>query len=172
MAWKPFYGLKKIEIGVATTNNTAPTVLTEVPFTKVDTAVYSKEADSFTDIPIEESEVALERLKSQTGPRAFRWTTYSNDFSLKAMLEGGTYTAGGAGVGDKYSPPEAGSNVKLYVKMTDKFNKTTEIFNASIEFVENSIQAKSGLPEWQIAATATAVGAGFKSVIETQPPAA
>jgi len=170
--YKPFYGLVKLEVGSAVQNNTAPVTLKELPFTKVDTAVYGKAEDSFNDIPIEESDIPLIRLTSQAGARTYVATTYSNDLELKAYLEGGTYTAPAGAVGAKYAPPLVGVDINRYLKITMKNGKIIEIFNAKVSFVENTITQKSGLPEWQITFTAQLVGTGFSPVIETEPPAA
>ncbi len=173
--YKPFYGLKKIEVGDAVATNTAPGSLKELPFTKVDTAVYGKAEDTFTDVPIEESDIMLQRLKSQAGARTYVVTTYCNDLELKAYLEGGTYTppvSGPPAVGAKYSPPETQQSINRYVKLEMIQGKIIEMFNASVSFVENTITQKSGLPEWTITFTAQAVGSTYKAVIETEPPAA
>jgi len=173
--YKPFYGLKKIEVGEAVLTNTAPASPKELPFTKVDTAVYGKAEDSFNDIMTEEEDTPLLRLKSTPGARTYVVTTYSNDLELKAFLEGGTYTAGVAGppaVGAKYSPPDTAQAINRYIKLEMIQGKTIEIFNASVSFVENTITQKSGLPEWTITFTAQAVGTGFHAVVETEPPVA
>ncbi|WP_018629187.1 hypothetical protein [Niabella aurantiaca] len=173
--FKPFYGIKILKVGDAVANNTPPASLKELPFTKVDTAVYGKAEDSFNDIPVEESDIPLTRLKTQVGPRTYLVTTYCNDLELKAYLEGGTYTAGSAGppaVGAKYSPPVQQQAINRYIKIELIQGKTIEIFNASVSFVENTITQKSGLPEWQVTFTAQAVDATYFPVIETEPPVA
>lgn len=167
--YKPFYGLIKLEYGDATTNNTPPVSQKELPFSKVDTPVYAKAEDSYNDLNIEEQDTTFFRLSSQTGARTYFVTSYCNDLSIKADLEGGTYTPAGGGNGAKYAPPKAAVPINKYLKVTMRNGKTIELFNAQVSFVENGITQKSGLPEWNITFTATSVDDGFETVIETEP---
>lgn len=170
--YKPFYGLKKIEIGNATTSsNTDPTPLTEIPFTKVQTAVYANEANTTTPIPIEEQADPLVILNTAVGAKTMRWTTYSNDYAVLAALEGGTFTAGSGGTGDTYSPPLTPVTVNKFVKFTNLQNGGTKFYNAQISVVRNGVFNKEGLPELEVTATAQSVDSTYSPVIEFKAPA-
>lgn len=170
MANKIQWGLKKIEIGDATTDNTDPVSLKTVPWTKVNSAVYANTEGTRTPIPIEESNIPLTSLVGAGGEWTLTWTTYSNDGELLAELEGGTYIPAAGGEGEQYAPPSEAKSISKFVKFTNLQDGGVKFYNALISTVRTGNFNKEGLPELQITATAQAVAEGFHPVVEFKAP--
>lgn len=169
--FKPYYGLKKIEYAPAVQNNTDPSSLKQIPFTKVQTAVYANAANTSESVPVEEQSAPIATLISQTGEFTFKWNTYVNDLQMLADLEGGTYTAGTGGQPNTYAPPlkDTPTPVYQYFKFTNLQNGGVKFFNAKVDVVRTGNYQKGALPELEITATAMAVGDTFAPVLEFQP---
>ena len=168
----PKYGLKKIEFADAVLTNTDPTVLNEIPFTKVNTAAHKKPQGNNTDVKIEESNTPLVTLKNEEGVATFEWVSYLNDPQLKASLLGGTYTPAAGGLGATYADPVEPVTIKKFLKVTGGQGHGVKFYNALLTFEKNGIYSKEGLPEYTFKATAQAVNTGSFPVIEFDPPTA
>jgi hypothetical protein len=170
--FKPQYGLTKIEVAPAVQNNTDPSSLTIVPFTKLQSAVYANEANTTNGFNVEEQSDFIAVLDSAIGPKTFKWSTYTNDKQLLATLEGGTYTAAAGGKGATYAPPKTPVSINLFVKLTNQQGGGVKMYNAKISVVRTGNFSKSDLPEIEITCTSQAVGDGFDPVLEFDPPTA
>lgn len=167
--FKPYYGLQKIEGAAAVQNNTDPTPLTIIPFTKVQTAVYGNDANTTASQLVEEQLAPIAILESDQGAFTFKWTTFCNDLSVLALLEGGTYTAQTGGTGAQYTPPKTPISVYLYLKFTNLQGGGVKFFNAKVDVQRTGNFQRGALPELAVTATAMAVPDPYFPIIEFQP---